>query len=171
MRSKVIVNGKLIPIIIDSGASVSLISDKLIRELNIPIIEKSNISFVMANGIRVASKGKVEIIMEINENTEIIIKVDVIESLEKELIIGNDILGEKKGIINYDKKILIIEENNKKIKIPIEYEENNYEDDDYYYSNSENENNNEEDEYENINEQEIYYYLKEKEKEYIDEEN
>ncbi|RGB21745.1 hypothetical protein C1646_777360 [Rhizophagus diaphanus] len=42
----------------DSGASVSLISDKLRKELNIPIIEKSDIRFIMANGTRVASKGK-----------------------------------------------------------------------------------------------------------------
>ena len=87
MRSEVIIKGQLVSVIIDSGASVSLISDKLRRELNIPIIEKSDIRFIMTNGTRVASKGKIEIIMEINENTEIEIMMDVIESKEKELII------------------------------------------------------------------------------------
>ncbi|GET66926.1 hypothetical protein PTSG_12973 [Rhizophagus irregularis DAOM 181602=DAOM 197198] len=124
MRSEVIIKGKLVSIIIDSGASVSLISDKLRKELNIPIIEKSDIRFIMANGIRVASKGKIEITIEINENTEMKIIMDVIESVEKELILGNDVLREKKGIIDYNEKTLILREDGKDIEIPIEYENN-----------------------------------------------
>ncbi|GET51364.1 retroviral-like aspartic protease 1 [Rhizophagus irregularis DAOM 181602=DAOM 197198] len=124
MRSKVIIKGKLVSIIIDSGASVSLISDKLRKELNIPIIEKSDIRFIMANGTRVASKGKIEITIEINENTEMKIIMDVIESVEKELILGNDVLREKEGIINYNEKTLILREDGKDIEIPIEYENN-----------------------------------------------
>ncbi|GET61785.1 retroviral-like aspartic protease 1 [Rhizophagus irregularis DAOM 181602=DAOM 197198] len=124
MRSKVIIKGKLVSIIIDSGASVSLISDKLRKELNIPIIEKSDIRFIMANGIRVASKGKIEITIEINENTEMKIIMDVIESVEKELILGNNVLREKKRIIDYNEKTLILREDGKDIEIPIEYENN-----------------------------------------------
>ncbi|EXX68339.1 hypothetical protein RirG_106160 [Rhizophagus irregularis DAOM 197198w] len=130
MRSKVIIKGKLVSIIIDSGASVSLISDKLRKELNIPIIEKSDIRFIMANGIRVASKGKIEITIEINENTEMKIIMDVIESVEKELILGNDVLREKKGIIDYNEKTLILREDGKDIEIPIEYENNDENNDD-----------------------------------------
>ncbi|GET67413.1 retroviral-like aspartic protease 1 [Rhizophagus irregularis DAOM 181602=DAOM 197198] len=96
MRSKVIIKGKLVSIIIDSGASVSLISDKLRKELNIPIIEKSDIRFIMANGTR----------------------------WKKELILGNDVLREKEGIINYNEKTLILREDGKDIEIPIEYENN-----------------------------------------------
>ncbi|GET66741.1 retroviral-like aspartic protease 1 [Rhizophagus irregularis DAOM 181602=DAOM 197198] len=124
MRSEVIIKGKLVSIIIDSGASVSLISDRLRKELNIPIIEKSDIRFIMANGTRVASKGKIEITIEINENTKMKIIMDVIESVEKELILGNDVLREKKGIIDYNEKILILREDGKDIEIPIEYENN-----------------------------------------------
>ncbi|GBC38977.2 retroviral-like aspartic protease 1 [Rhizophagus irregularis DAOM 181602=DAOM 197198] len=124
MRSKVIIKGKLVSIIIDSGVSVSLISDKLRKELNIPIIEKSDIRFIMANRIKVASKGKIEITTEINENTEMKIIMDVIESVEKELILGNDVLREKEGIIDYNEKTLILREDGKDIEIPIEYENN-----------------------------------------------
>ncbi|GET53867.1 retroviral-like aspartic protease 1 [Rhizophagus irregularis DAOM 181602=DAOM 197198] len=124
MRSKVIIKGKLVSIIIDSGVSVSLISDKLRKELNIPIIEKSDIRFIMANGAKVASKGKIEITIEINENTEMKIIMDVIESVEKELILGNDVLREKRGIIDYNEKTLILREDGKDIEIPIEYENN-----------------------------------------------
>ncbi|GET52813.1 retroviral-like aspartic protease 1 [Rhizophagus irregularis DAOM 181602=DAOM 197198] len=124
MRSKVIIKGKLVSIIIDSGASVSLISDKLRKELNIPIIEKSDIRFIMANGTRVASKGKIEITIEINENTEMKIIMDVIESVEKELILENYVLREKRGIIDYNEKTLILREDGKDIEIPIEYENN-----------------------------------------------
>ncbi|PKY53008.1 hypothetical protein RhiirA4_470985 [Rhizophagus irregularis] len=38
--------------------------------------KKSDIRFIMANGIRVASKGKIEITIEINENTEMKIIMD-----------------------------------------------------------------------------------------------
>ncbi|GET58613.1 retroviral-like aspartic protease 1 [Rhizophagus irregularis DAOM 181602=DAOM 197198] len=51
-------------------------------------------------------------------------KWDVIESVEKELILGNDVLREKKGIIDYNEKILILREDEKDIEIPIEYENN-----------------------------------------------
>ncbi|GET55355.1 retroviral-like aspartic protease 1 [Rhizophagus irregularis DAOM 181602=DAOM 197198] len=155
MRSKVIIKGKLVSIIIDSGASVSLISDKLRKELNIPIIEKSDIRFIIANGIRVASKGKIEITIEINENTEMKIIMDVIESVEKELILGNDVLRKKKGIIDYNEKTLILREDGKDIEIPIEYENNdenindNNDSDDSEDEDSENE-------YEETSEREIY---------------
>jgi len=172
MRSEVIIKGQLVSVIIDSGASVSLISDKLRKELNIPIIEKSDIRFVMANGTRVASKGKIQIIIEINENTEIEIMMDVIESKEKELILGNDVLREKKGIIDYNRRILILRENGENIKIPVEYENNNQnidnndnESDDDDSDDTDNEN-----EYEEISEREIYL-MNNEEKGHIIEEN
>ncbi|CAB4403279.1 unnamed protein product [Rhizophagus irregularis] len=169
MRSKVIIKGKLVLIIIDSGASVSLISDKLRKELNIPIIEKSDIRFIMANGIRVASKGKIEITIEINENTEMKIIMDVIESVEKELILGNDVLREKKEIIDYNEKTLILRENGKDIEIPIEYENNDENIDDDNDS-DDSEDNDSENEYEETSEREIYL-INNEEKGHIIEEN
>ena len=174
MRSEVIIKGQLVSVIIDSGASVSLISDKLRKELNIPIIEKSDIRFIMANGTRVASKGKIQIIIEINENTEIEIMMDVIESKEKELILGNDVLREKKGIIDYNRRIVILRENGEDIKIPVKYEndqnnDNNSNDDDES-DNDDSDDTDNENEYEEISEREIYL-MNNEEKGHIIEEN
>ncbi|CAB4418807.1 unnamed protein product [Rhizophagus irregularis] len=81
--------------------------------------------------------------------------MDVIESVEKELILGNDVLREKKGIIDYNEKTLILRENGKDIEIPIEYENNDENIDDDNDS-DDSEDNDSENEYEEISEQEIY---------------
>ncbi|EXX55806.1 hypothetical protein RirG_222030 [Rhizophagus irregularis DAOM 197198w] len=123
----------------------------------------------MANGTRVASKGKIEITIEINENTEMKIIMDVIESVEKELILGNDVLREKKGIIDYNEKTLILREDGKDIEIPIEYENNDEDINDNNDSND-SEDENSENEYEETSEQEIYL-INNEEKGHIIEEN
>ncbi|UZO02241.1 uncharacterized protein OCT59_020730 [Rhizophagus irregularis] len=123
----------------------------------------------MANGTRVASKGKIEITIEINENTKMKIIMDVIESVEKELILGNDVLREKKGIIDYNEKILILKEDGKDIEIPIEYENNdeNINDDN---DSDDSEDDDSENEYEETSEREIYL-INNEEKGHIIEEN
>ncbi|CAB5214806.1 unnamed protein product [Rhizophagus irregularis] len=77
--------------------------------------------------------------------------MDVIESVEKELILGNDVLREKEGIINYNEKTLILREDGKDIEIPIEYENN---DENIYDDNDSNDSEDEdsENEYEETNE-------------------
>ncbi|POG68189.1 hypothetical protein GLOIN_2v1778580 [Rhizophagus irregularis DAOM 181602=DAOM 197198] len=81
--------------------------------------------------------------------------MDVIESVEKELILGNNVLREKKRIIDYNEKTLILREDGKDIEIPIEYENNdenindNNDSDDSEDEDSENE-------YEETSEREIY---------------
>ncbi|EXX65760.1 hypothetical protein RirG_130160 [Rhizophagus irregularis DAOM 197198w] len=109
----------------------------------------------MANGTRVASKGKIEITIEINENTEMKIIMDVIESVEKELILENYVLREKRGIIDYNEKTLILREDGKDIEIPIEYENNDENiNDDNDSDDSEDEDS--ENEYEETSEREIF---------------
>ncbi|CAB5210900.1 unnamed protein product [Rhizophagus irregularis] len=97
--------------------------------------------------------------------------MDVIESVEKELILGNDVLREKRGIIDYNEKTLILREDGKDIEIPIEYENNdeNINDNDNNDS-DDSEDQDSENEYEETSEREIYL-INNEEKGHVIEEN
>jgi predicted aspartyl protease len=125
MKSKVTIMGREVVAIIDSGAAVSLISDSLRRDLGIQISEGSNVRFVLANGDKVASLGKVELEIENGNGEGIQVKVQVIDSSEKDLILGNDMLGERNGIIDYQEGMLTINNNGGVIRIPVEYYRDN----------------------------------------------
>src|SRR4051812_10043808 len=136
MRSNLIIEGREVVAIIDSGAAGSLISNKLRKDLGITIQEESNARFIMADGSRVASLGKTELEIELDDETGIKIPVQVIDSSVKDLIIGNDVIGERKGIIDYEMGILSIENGGKFVEIPVEYyrggQNISYEKDDEY---------------------------------------
>ena len=117
------INGKEIEVIIDSGAGPNVISNKLRKKLGIPIKDKSNERCILANGQSIASLGKTEILIEIDEELEIPIEVEVIDSKSEELIIGNDTLGaEWEANIDFKEKVLTIENDEEVIDIPIKYE-------------------------------------------------
>jgi predicted aspartyl protease len=125
MAMKTILNieGERVKVIIDTGAATSVITNKLRKELDIPIRKGSNIRFILADGNKVAALGKTEIRIQIN-NKEIPIEVKIMDSKEKYIIIGNDILKKWNANIDFEEKILEIMNNNEEIIIPIEYEKN-----------------------------------------------
>ena len=94
MKTQLRISNKDIEVIIDSGAAISVITEKLRKELSLKIIGKSNITCTLANGGKIASLGKVNTEIEIYEKLVIPITLDVIESNQKEVIIGNDLLNE-----------------------------------------------------------------------------
>ena len=94
MKTQLRINKKDIEVVIDSGAAISVITEKLRKELSLKIIGKSDITCTLANGGKIASLGKVNTEIEIYEKLVIPIILDVIESNQKEVIIGNDLLNE-----------------------------------------------------------------------------
>lgn len=125
MAMKTILNikGEKVKAIIDTGAATSVITNKLRKELDIPIRKGSNIRFILADGNKIAALGKTEIRIQIN-NKELPIEVEIMDSKEKYIIIGNDILKKWNANIDFEEKILEITNNNEEILIPIEYEKN-----------------------------------------------
>jgi hypothetical protein len=125
MTIKTILNveGKKVKVIINTGAATNVITNKLRKELNIPIQRKSNVRFILADGNKVAALGRTKIEVQVN-NKELPIEVEIIDSKEKYIILGNDILKKWNANIDFEEKILEITSNNKKIIIPIEYEKN-----------------------------------------------
>src|SRR6266498_732101 len=76
------------------------------------ITESSNAVFSNVNGKKVPSLGKVDIKIKI-ENTEIPMKVQVIDSTKRDLILGTEILAKVKGKrtpIFYNRKKLEVQE-------------------------------------------------------------
>jgi predicted aspartyl protease len=124
MKTILNVEGKEIKIIIDAEAATSVITNKLKKELDIPIQKGSNVRFVLANGNKIAALGKTEVEIQIN-NKKIPIEVEIMDSKEKYIIIGNNILKKWNANIDFEEKILEISNNDEEVIIPIEYEKNN----------------------------------------------
>jgi predicted aspartyl protease len=123
MKTILNVEGKEVKIIIDTGAATSVITNKLRKELDIPIQKGSNIRFVLADGNKIAALGRTEVKIQINSK-KIPIEVEIMDSKEKYIIIGNDILKKWNANIDFEEKILEITNNDEEIMIPIEYEKN-----------------------------------------------
>uniref|UniRef100_U9UWX1 Peptidase A2 domain-containing protein n=1 Tax=Rhizophagus irregularis (strain DAOM 181602 / DAOM 197198 / MUCL 43194) TaxID=747089 RepID=U9UWX1_RHIID len=109
----------MIRALVDTGAGPSVITNELRRELNIPITKKSNVVLTIANGKSIASLGRAEIKIEIDENLEIPLEFEVIDSKRKDLILGTDLL--RYGIINMKEGLLTIEWDNGIYEIPIDF--------------------------------------------------
>src|SRR6266496_956844 len=120
VRCKIEIKGNVIEAIVDSGAVTNIITKGLLEKLGIKITESSNAVFSNVNEKKVPSLGKVDIKVKI-ENTEIPMKVQVIDSTKRDLILGTEILAEVKGKINFEKNKLKIEYNGKEIRTPIFY--------------------------------------------------
>src|SRR5687768_6401611 len=119
MKTCLMINNREVEVIIDSGAAISVITERLRKELNLPIRGKSNITCTLANGGKIASLGKVN--TEIRFDNQVIkpIVLNVIESKQSEIIIGNDLLGEWNANINYNDGILEIQDRKEMIDVPI----------------------------------------------------
>jgi predicted aspartyl protease len=163
MKTILNVEGKEVKVIIDTGAATSVITNKLRRELNIPIQKASNVRFVLADGNKIAALGRTEVEIQIN-NEKIPIEVEVMDSKEKYIIIRNDILKKWNANIDFEEKILEILNNDEEIIILIEYEKNKMikseiiEDD---ISDGETEYTSEESEYEEESKKEIHTIIEE----------
>ncbi|EXX65099.1 hypothetical protein RirG_136530 [Rhizophagus irregularis DAOM 197198w] len=110
-----------IEVVIDSGAAISVITEKLRKELDIPIKGKSNITCTLADGGKIASLGKVNTEIEVYKELVIPVTLDVIDSKQREMIIGNDLLDKWNANINYKERVLELENDEEIIDIPVWY--------------------------------------------------
>jgi hypothetical protein len=121
MKAELNVNGNGIEVIIDSGAGPNVISNKLRKGLGIPIKRGSKERCTLANGQTIVSLGKIDLNIELDDDTEIVIEAEVIESNIEDLIIGNDALSKMRATIDYKEKVLILESNEGIIEVPVNY--------------------------------------------------
>ena len=141
MRSKAEIEDVEIDAIIDTGAAISAITRSLMEELGYKIDQSSNVVINTADGTRSRSLGKI-LDMELTLNgINTSIDVQVIESKDRTLILGNDWLQKVKARIDMDKGKLSIKGANGLVDIPVEFfikkEGNNEESEDEEYEEEE----------------------------------
>ena len=86
------INGEEMKTLIDSGAATNIITNRLRKRLGVQMKRPSKTIFTMANGKRIPSLGETEIMIEIDEEIEIPVTVQVIDSIKKDLILGTAFL-------------------------------------------------------------------------------
>src|SRR3954454_18919398 len=118
-RCKILVNGMVVNAIIDSGASTSIVMKKLARKLGFEINKPSKLVIVTANGTKVRSLGEIsEFTLEL-KGREVDIPVQVLESSDEVLILGNDWLKRARAVLDWEKSILTVKIEGRKIALPI----------------------------------------------------
>jgi hypothetical protein len=120
MKTPIIIDDIEVKAIVDTGAATCAITSNLLEETPYKINQSSNTRCIMANGLRIASLGKAEIEIEIGDIITPII-VEVIESDDWTLIIGNDFLKEWNSNIDFDSQILTLQDNEITLKLPVTY--------------------------------------------------
>jgi len=124
MRANLEVEDQIVSVIIDTGAAISVITDRLRRKLGIPILGKSKFRCTIANGEKIEALGKARITIRYENELEIEKEVEVIESSEEDLILGNDIWKKLNVSIDFENKEMRIERQEETVVIPINYERN-----------------------------------------------
>ena len=165
IRCNVIIKDQTIPAIIDTGATSSVMSNKLRKRLDIPIRETGNISFKMANGTNTAALGQIKVNVEMGNGIVISTIMQITDNPKELLLIGMETIVENEINIDLKRKRLTIEINNEVLEIPIYYTKIEDEED-------ESETESEYEEYEDMKELEMYtsykelYYTETQEKEF-----
>src|SRR5436305_6959901 len=121
MRCNAEMKGKVVEVIIDSGAEITAMSRGLMKKLGYEIEELLNIIIKSANDQKERSLGRIKRVEILLEGEEVIMNMEVIENSDELLILRNDWI--KKNVKNID-----IENGEMRIKgrykiqvIPIEF--------------------------------------------------
>ena len=123
--------------IIDTGAAISAITRGLMRELGYKINQSSNVRITNANGIKTRSLGKISDMELTVSGIDTSVTVEVIESEDSTLILGNDWLKKVKAQIDMNKGKVSIKGVNGFVDIPIEFSTGKEENDDKEYEEEE----------------------------------
>jgi len=156
----VVINSQKVEVIIDTGAATNIITKALLKKLGLEIERESNARFKIANGAKAASLGEVDIEIEIDEWV-IPTTLQVIDSIENDLLLGTAWLSLIKGKVDFQQKELTFEINDENGKIPIKYQKDDIENLEKYETENDE---NEYDEYDEFVEQEMYSMMIEKER-------
>ena len=117
-RCKIEIRDQEMEAIVDSGVATNIMTKGLQEKLGINITESSNGRFRLADGKKVIALGQIFITIKIGE-IMIPMRVQIIDSREKHLIMGTEILAKIKGKIDFEKEKLEMEYKGEKVKVPI----------------------------------------------------
>jgi predicted aspartyl protease len=121
MKSKAEIEDVEIDAIIDTGAAISAMTRSLIEELGYKIDKSSNVVIVTADGNKARSLGKIIDIELTLNGVDTIVTVEVIESKDRTLILGNDWLKRVQAQIDMEKGKINIKGRKGFVDIPVEF--------------------------------------------------
>ena len=134
MKSKVEIEDVEMEAVIDTGAAISAITKDLMDELGYKINKSSDIVIITADGNKTRSLGKIVDMQLLIGGIETFITVQVIESKDRVLILGNDWLRKVKANIDMEKGKINIKGNKGYVDIPVEFLSLEQENEDEYDS-------------------------------------
>jgi hypothetical protein len=115
------VTGIPITLIIDSGASGSVVSKTFLDKHGLTIERPSNVTMTNINGIKTIPLGAIDNFPITVGKVTSPIKVDVTDATTYSVIAGNDWLMQVKATIDYDTANLTIRNGEKRYQIPCTY--------------------------------------------------
>jgi hypothetical protein len=127
--------------IIDTGAAISIITKGLMKELGYKIDKASDTVLVTADGNKSRSLGKIIGMELLLGGEEIVVTVQVIESSDRMLLLGNDWLLKVRANVDMERKKINIRGRQGYVDIPVKFISLEQEelDDEKEYENSEEE--------------------------------
>jgi hypothetical protein len=117
--------GNNIPLIVDSGSSGSVVSSHLLKKLGIQIDRPSSINMINVHGESKRALGEISDFPFVVGGVKIPIDVVVTDAYSYQAIVGNDWLSKVNAKIDWSLSIMIIQWNEKKIKVPVEFKKLN----------------------------------------------
>ena len=114
------VDGRPIPVVIDSGAATSLMTKKLMKKLGYEIDRSSKLMVVAVNGLADRALGEIiDFPLEV-KGIEFVHNIQVIDSADEILLLGNDWLSKVKANLDYESRIFTFCKGSKRISLPIQ---------------------------------------------------
>jgi hypothetical protein len=120
-KCKMYVGKAPVEVIIDSGAATSIITKSMLDMLGYPITNSSNLVIITANGNRIRSLGEVRDLPINVRHSLIKTNLQVLESKDKVLILGNDWMHKVDANFSWKDSNLTINHKGRAIVVPVTY--------------------------------------------------
>lgn len=108
IKCKVYIQNKKVDAVLDTGAAITIISNLLVKELNLPTNIANKTNLVMANNSTTCSTGKVNNLKICINNNMYDGEAVILENAAQELLLGCDWLTKHKVIVDLKNNILIL---------------------------------------------------------------
>ena len=121
MKCEVYVGKEAVTAIVDSGAATSIITKSLMKKLNYAPDQSSKLVIVTANGARIKALGEISNLPININHMKIPTNVQVLESKDDVLILGNDWLSKVKASLDWHDQTLTIHFKGRRERVAITY--------------------------------------------------
>jgi hypothetical protein len=118
VRCRVRIKGNPLIAVLDSGAAVSIITNKLMKKIGLAIGKPSNVFVITANGNRTRALGQIAVNIAI-QDVSIPTELQVIESTEETLLLGTDWFTKTNAELSFGSNTVRLRYLNKSITVPI----------------------------------------------------